>query len=170
MLVANNTLNAGLLLIRLALGLMLITHGLNKLFGTGGISGTAKWFEGLGLRPGIVHAWFAAMTEIGAGALMCLGMLFPAPCAAFVGLMTVAGLTDHRGKGFFVFKGGWEYVAVVAVIAVAMGFIGAGRWSLDHLAGFEPYGISWGLTALLVGLGAGAITVLAFARPLSNEA
>ena len=28
---------------------------------------------------------------------MCLGLLFPAPCAGFVGLMTVAALTDHRG-------------------------------------------------------------------------
>jgi putative oxidoreductase len=26
-------------------------HGLNKVFGGGGISGTARWFEGLGLRP-----------------------------------------------------------------------------------------------------------------------
>src|SRR5258708_4630481 len=36
--------------------------------------------------------------------LMCLGLLSPAPCAGFVGLMTVAALTDHAGKGFFVFK------------------------------------------------------------------
>ena len=34
--------------------------------------------------------------------------------------MTVASLTDHRGKGFFIFKGGWEYVAFVGAIAVAL--------------------------------------------------
>jgi uncharacterized membrane protein YphA (DoxX/SURF4 family) len=30
---------------------MLVTHGVNKIFGAGGISGTARWFERLGLRP-----------------------------------------------------------------------------------------------------------------------
>jgi putative oxidoreductase len=167
--VHGNAVNTGLIVIRLALGLMLMTHGLNKIFGAGGISGTARWFEGLGLRPGRLHAWTAATTEIGAGALVSLGLFFPAPCAAFVGLMTVAGLTDHRGKGFFVFKGGWEYVALVGVIAVALAFLGPGRWSLDALMGLKLYGLGWGLAVLLVGVIAGGGTVLGFRRPIAKE-
>ena len=168
-LVHGGAVSAGLIIIRLALGLMLMTHGLNKFFGTGGISGTARWFEGLGLRPGRLHAWIAATTEIGAGALVSLGLLFPAPCAAFVGLMTVAGLTDHRGKGFFVFKGGWEYVAFVGLIAVALAFLGPGQWSLDALAGLKLYGLGWGLAALVVGVIAGVGTVSGFRRPITQE-
>jgi putative oxidoreductase len=154
---------------RLALGLMLMAHGLNKIFGAGGISGTAGWFEGLGLRPARLHAWTAATTEIGAGALVSLGLLFPAPCAAFVGLMTVAALTDHRGKGFFVFKGGWEYVALVGVIAVALACLGPGRWSLDALIGLKLYGLGWGLAVLVVGVVAGAGMVWGFRRPVLKE-
>ena len=161
--------SAGLIIMRLALGLMLMTHGLNKVFGAGGISGTARWFEALGLRPGRLHASIAAATEIGAGALVSVGLLFPAPCAAFVGLMTVAGLTDHRGKGFFVFKGGWEYVAFVGVIAVALAILGPGRWSLDAVIGLNLYGLGWGLAVLLVGVIAGGGMVLGFRRQIPKE-
>jgi putative oxidoreductase len=167
--VQDSAVSIGLIMIRLALGLMLMTHGLNKIFGRGGISGTARWFEGLGLRPGRFHAWTAATTEIGAGVLVSLGLCFPAPCAAFVGLMTVAGLTDHRGKGFFVFKGGWEYVAFVGVIATALAFIGPGRWSLDALIGLQMHGLGWGVVALLVGVIAGGGMVLGFRRPMPKE-
>ena len=38
----------GMLVIRLALGLMLIAHGANKAFGSGGLRGTTAW----SLRPG----------------------------------------------------------------------------------------------------------------------
>jgi putative oxidoreductase len=164
--VHDDAVSAGLIIIRLALGLMLMTHGLNKVFGAGGIAGTARWFEGLGLRPGRLHAQAAAATEIGAGVLVCLGLCFPLPCAAFVGLMTVAGLTDHRGKGFFVFKGGWEYVALVGVIAVALAVLGPGRWSLDALIGLRLHGLGWGLAVLLAGVIAGGGMVLGFRRPV----
>ena len=76
----DNAVSTGLIIMRLALGLMLMTHGLNKIFGAGGISGTARWFEGLGLRPGRLHAWTAATTEIGAGALVSL--VFASRCRA----------------------------------------------------------------------------------------
>lgn len=165
----DTTVSLGLIAIRLALGLMLVAHGTNKVFGAGGISGTARWFDGLGLHPGLFHAWLAAATELGAGALMCTGLILPAASAGFVGLMAVAALTDHRGKGFFVFKGGWEYVALVGVIAGALAFIGPGRWSLDHLIGLRLYGLGWGLTAVLVGLIAGTGTVLGFRRPTARK-
>jgi putative oxidoreductase len=157
-----DSISAGLLFIRIALGLMLIVHGMNKIFGSGGIDGTARWFEGLGLVPGHLHAWLAATTEIFAGVFMCFGLLFFGPCTAFVGLMTVAALTDHRGKGFFVFKGGWEYVAVVGSIATALAFIGPGQWSLDHLFGLTMHGAGWGIATLCIGVAAGVGMVASF--------
>jgi len=167
---ADDTASFALVIMRLTLGLMLMTHGVNKIAGSGGIAGTARWFEALGLRPGKLHAWLAAMTEIGAGALMVVGLAFPAACAAFVGLMTVAALTDHRGKGFFVFKGGWEYTAVVASIATSLAITGPGRFSLDEAIGIEAHGVGWGLAALLVGAGAGVGMMMVFCRrPVSTE-
>jgi putative oxidoreductase len=68
----------------------------------------------------------AAGTEMAAGVGLALGAGGPLPAAAAVGLMTVAARTDHRGKGFFVFKGGWEYVGVVGGAAVALAALGPG--------------------------------------------
>jgi putative oxidoreductase len=146
------------LALRLAIGPMLAYHGYNKIAGDGGLEGTGRWFEALGLRPGHLHARLAAATELGAGTAMTLGVASPVPAAATVGLMTVAARTDHRGKGFFVFKGGWEYTAVVAAVALAQAALGPGRWSLDALVGRRRSGTRW---ALLAGVcGAGAATAL----------
>jgi putative oxidoreductase len=151
------------LLLRLALGPMLITHGYNKVFGSGGLEGTTKWFDGLGLQPAWLHARLAATTEITAGALITVGALNPLPAAAVIGLMATAAATDHRGKGFFIFKGGWEYVAVVGTAAAALASLGYGRFSLDHLRGRHRSGLGWALAAAAVGVGnAGALLATSY--------
>jgi putative oxidoreductase len=147
-----------LLILRLALGAMLAAHGLNKIVGAGGIEGTQRWFEGLGFRPAWLHARLAAATEIGAATLMVLGLVTPLACAAYVGLMVVAARTDHRGKGFFVFKGGWEYVGLVGVVAVCVAAMGPGEWSVDGVIDWHLVGLRWAAFSLVVGLlSAGAL-------------
>jgi len=153
----------GLLVVRLALGPMIIAHGYNKAFGSGGLAGTAGWFESLGLRPARVHAIVASVLEMATGALLLFGLLTPAACAALIGLMAVAALTDHRGKGYFVFKGGIEYVVLVAMVAVGLASLGPGRWSLDHAVGLEWSGVWWAIGAGVLGLiAAGGLLVVAF--------
>src|SRR5258707_6310364 len=143
------SLALGLLAMRLAVGGMLMTHGLNKVFGAGGLAGTARWFDGLGLRPGWLHARLAAGNEVIAGLLMASGLAFPLAGAAFIGLMTAAAVTDHKGKGFFVFKGGWEYVAVIAIFAASLVCTGPGRFSLDAALGWHLAGATWAGIAIL---------------------
>jgi putative oxidoreductase len=155
-----NSVDLGFLALRLALGGMLMAHGLNKAFGPGGFAGTARWFEGLGLRPGWFHARLAAGNEVIAGILMASGLVFPLAGAAFIGLMTVAAVTDHKGKGFFVFKGGWEYVFIVAVAAAALVCTGPGRFSMDAALGWHLLGAAWAGIAIVAGLiAAGALYV-----------
>lgn len=163
-------LDLGMLLVRLALGPMLVLHGVNKVWGGGGLTGTAGWFESLGLRPGWLHARIAAATEITAGLLVTVGLATGPAAAAFVGLMTVAALTDHRGKGYFVFKGGWEYVLLVAIVAVGLAVIGPGGWSLDAALGLPFSGIGWGAVAAVGGVGAALGMLAVFRRPLPDEA
>jgi putative oxidoreductase len=74
---------------------------------------------------------------------MACGLAFPLAGAAFSGLMSFAAVTDHRGKGFFVFKGGWEYVALIGVIAAALVSIGPGRYSADAALGWHLAGPGW---------------------------
>lgn len=158
-------LDLAMALVRLALGPMLTVHGLNKVFGSGGLAGTTRWFAGLGLRPAAWHARAAALTEIAAGALLTLGLFTAVAAAAFVGLMTVAILTDHRGKGFFVFKGGWEYALVVAIVAIAVASAGPGDWSLDALLGLPLAGAGWARLATLVGIASALGLLAACYRP-----
>lgn len=159
----------GMLLVRLALGPMLVVHGWNKVRGPGGFDGTTRWFDGLGLRPAWLHARLAAATELGAGALVSLGLLTGLGATAFVGLMTVAALTDHRGKGYFVFKGGCEYTLLIAAVAVALAAAGPGTWSLDHAVGLHLSGAGWAVGALFGGAGAGLALLAATYRPKAAE-
>jgi putative oxidoreductase len=148
---------------------MLVAHGANKVAGTGGLAGTSRWFEAIGLRPPEVHARLAAATEITAGTLLVLGALNPIPSAAVIGLMATAAKTDHRGKGFFVFKGGWEYTAVVATAATALAAIGYGRYSVDHLLGRKRSGTRWALAAAAVGLANSALILKLSYHPEKDE-
>ncbi|KRE60195.1 DoxX family protein [Nostocoides sp. Soil756] len=163
-------LDLGMLVVRLALGPMLVAHGANKVWGGGGLAGTAGWFESLGLRPGRLHARLAAFTELGAGVLVTLGLLTGPACAAFVGLMTVAALTDHRGKGYFVFKGGAEYVVLVALVAVGLALVGPGAWSLDGALGLPFSGLVWGVVAAVGGVLAALALLAVFRRPVQDAA
>jgi len=153
------------LLLRLAIGPMLVAHGYNKVFGKGGLAGTTRWFDALGLKPANVHARLAAATEIGAGTMLTVGAASPLPAAAAIGLMTTAARTDHKGKGFFVFKGGWEYTGVVGVVAAVMAALGPGRFSVDAVRGRQKSGLLWGLIATVIGLAASTALLAASYRP-----
>jgi len=158
------------LVLRAAIGPMLIAHGTNKVFGAGGLEGTTGWFDSLGLQPAHVHARMAAATEIGAGTLITLGAGNPLPSAAVVGLMATAAATDHRGKGFFVFKGGWEYTAVVAAAATALAGLGNGRWSIDRLLRRKARsGAGNALGAAIFGVASAAALLAASYRPKEKE-
>ncbi len=165
---AIHAVDVSLLVLRLALGGVFIAHGYNHLFGGGRIVGTARWFESLGMRPGLVHAWMASVTELGAGFLLVVGLLTPLACAGVVGTMVVAWITNHLKNGFFIFRPGegYEYVMTLTLAAVALAGFGGGRLSIDHaLDVFQPGGW-WGL-AVGAGLGGlGALGLLAvFWRP-----
>jgi len=153
---------------RVIVGVVIFLHGYNKVFRGGKIAGTASWFEGLGMRPnGRIHAYAAATTELGAGVLLCLGLLTPLAAAGVIGICTVAARTDHRGA-FFMFKNGWEYVFVLGAFAAVIGALGPGAWSLDAATGLdEILNVGWRglLIALVPGLGLGIATILLFWRP-----
>jgi putative oxidoreductase len=153
----------GVLLLRATVGVVFLAHGWNHVLRGGRIAGTARWFESLGMRPGVVHAWLASLTELGAGALLVLGLLTPLAGAGVVGVMLVAWVTNHMRNGFFIFRPGegYEYVMTLTVAGLCLAATGGGRLSLDHAVGiFDP--VRWPMTALCWAAGSGgALTLLA---------
>ena len=164
-------LDLGLVVLRVVFGVFLAYHGYNKVFGGGGLKGTAGWFGSIGMKWPIWQARIAATTEIGAGLLFAAGLLTPLAASGMIGLMIVAIVVAHWKVGFFIFKPnqGWEYCASIAVVAFVVGMVGPGRWSLDHALDLEFTGWSGALVAGVVGIG-GALTQLALSyRPKASS-
>ena len=161
-----------LLVLRVVVGVTVALHGANKIRSAQSIKGTAAWFASMGMRPGIVNAWMAALTEIGAGLLFALGLLTPFAAAGIVALMTVAGIVAHRKNGFFIFRPGegWEYVMVLGVAAWAAAAIGPGRWSLDHALDLELDGWTGAVIAVVLGVGGALAQLAVFWRPAKAAA
>ncbi|MBJ7336805.1 DoxX family protein [Mycolicibacterium sp.] len=157
--------------LRVVLGLTMAAHGYNKFFGGGRIPGTAGWFDGIGMKPGMFHARVAATTEVASGLGLAVGFLTPIPSAGFVALMLVAAWTVHRKNGFFIVKEGWEYNLILAVAALAVAGTGAGRFSVDyvvfHGTPLWDYVQGWGglLIAVVLGLAGGVGQLVIFFRP-----
>lgn len=154
-----------LLLVRVVVGITMIMHGHNHWRGGGRIAGTARWFGGLGLTHGVLQAWMSVITELGAGFLLIVGLLTPLACAAVISVMLIAGLLAHRPNGFFIFREGYEYVLVLAVVSLALATFGPGRFSLDNAAGIEITGWAGGGMALGVAVVATAGMLATFWRP-----
>jgi putative oxidoreductase len=163
-----NAMNVALLVLRFGVGGVMLAHGINHIFRGGRIAGTGRWFASLGMQPGVLHAWLASLTELGAGSMLVLGLGMPLAGAGVMGTMLVAWITNHRKNGFFIFRPGegWEYVMTLTCCGLVLAVLGAGEWSLDH-AIFEEdlVGMPGLLTALIGGVG-GALALLAgFWRP-----
>jgi putative oxidoreductase len=125
---ATTAFNVSVLVLRSVLGIVFVAHGINHVFRGGKIPGTARWFESLGMKPGVLHAWLASLTEIGSGALLLVGLLTPLAGAGVVGTMVVAWVTNHLKNGFFIFRPGegYEYVMTLTFVGLAVSGLGAG--------------------------------------------
>lgn len=164
-------MNLAMLLLRVGIGLTFAAHGYGKIFQGGRIPGTAGWFDSMGMKPGKLHAWMAALTEISAGLLLALGFLTPLAAAGMVGVMVVAAWTVHRHNGFMIVREGWEYTFVLALVAVSVAILGPMEWSVDNALGIDD---DWdGYVGLAIGAGGGVLAGLTqlalFYRPPKPE-
>ncbi|MGE5288853.1 MAG: DoxX family protein [Micromonosporaceae bacterium] len=154
-------------ILRVAIGVTMLAHGWNHAFGGGRLPGTARWFESIGIRPGRVHALIATLTELGAGAFLLLGLLTPLSAGAVVGTMLVALIANHLKNGFFIFRPGegYEYVLMISLAGLALGALGGGRASLDHVIGFHLTGWQGVLAAAAIGGGGASLLLATCWRP-----
>lgn len=166
--------NLALLIARLWMGGMMFAHGWRHLQSVRTGPGIANWFESLGLKPGPVHAWMVTLTELGVGVMLIVGFLTPLAYAGTASIVLVALVTNHWKNGFFINNPGegYEYVATIAVLSIALGALGPGEWSLDHALDLSfPFEPATALAiAAIVGIGGTAAFLGVFWRPPKKDA
>ncbi len=123
--------SAGLLILRLFLGLGLVAHGLQK-FMEFGMTGFAGYLEKLGAPAPYASAWLSAGTELIGGALIAAGLFTRLAAIPLALNMTVAALLAHSGYFITNTPPGREYALNLAAAFVALAMTGAGRYSIDH--------------------------------------
>lgn len=166
-----NELDTAMLVLRLWMGAVMIAHGVNHARTQ---EGTARWFEKVGFRSPELNARLSAGNEILIGLALIAGLLTTIAAAGLVATMLVAFWSIHRFAGFFVFHRpdeGYEYVATLAVAALALAILGPGDVSLDSVIGIDD-NLNGALGAGIIGLGllAGAGQLATFwRRPAATD-
>lgn len=120
-----------LLLVRLGLGGVLVAHGWQKL-DEQTIDGTAGGFDSMGIPFPEAAAHYATWVELIGGGLLLVGFLTPLAGLLVIGDMAGAFWFVHRDAGVFAAEGGWELVAMIAMLALTLVAFGAGRVSVDR--------------------------------------
>jgi len=125
----------GAFLTRVTLGSILLAHGALKIF-VFTVPGTVGFFGSLGL-PAIV-AYLTIFGEIMGGTALLLG-IYPR-LVALLSLPILIGATwVHLGNGW-VFSnegGGWEFPALLVVLAIVVAIQGAGSFAIKQVPGVD---------------------------------
>ncbi|MBB5155402.1 DoxX family protein [Saccharopolyspora phatthalungensis] len=157
----------GLLILRLAVGGIFLAHGAQKLFGVLGGPGPDRFAETLGdmgFHQNAVLALITGGTELGAGALLVLGLFTPLAGAGIVGLMASA-IFVKLGAGFFAASGGFELEATLGALGLGLMFAGPGRVALDYGRAWFRRPVLFGFICLIIAAAAAAAVLILFHRP-----
>jgi len=169
-----DALNLALFVARVWVGGVIFAHGWRHLKSVRGGPGMANWFESLGLKPGRLHAWNVTLSELVVGPALVVGLFTPVSYGAVAAIVLVALVTNHRTNGFWSNNPGegWEYTGTLTVLAIALGALSPGEWSLDNAFDFS-FPIEPGtalLISALVGIAGTAAFLAAFWRPPAKKA
>ena len=163
------TQDLGLLVLRVAVGALLIGHGLQKMFGWWGGEGLAGFREYLtevGFRNADILSYVGAGGLIAAGVLLVLGLFTPIAAAGALAYLVPAILAEvldahNDARLSMFFADGHEYEVVMVCVVAAIVLIGPGCYGLDAGRGWARRPFIGSLAALVLGVGAGvAIWVL----------
>ena len=126
----SHTIPYGVLVLRLALGVMYLAHAYLKIF-TYGPTGTAQFFGSVGLPGSLTFTYLVIIAELGGGILLILGVY--ARYVALALLPLLLGATwIHWPNGWLhtVPNGGWEFPMFLIFSSVALFLLGDGAHAL----------------------------------------
>lgn len=121
------------LVLRVALGGVMLVHGLQKLgvLEGGSIDGTVQFMGSLGV-PALI-AYLVILSESVGSLALILGFATRFSAAACAVIMLGAIFLVHWPNGFSMGNGGYEFHLVALGAAVALALAGGGKWSLDKM-------------------------------------
>lgn len=126
----------GLLLMRIGIGIIMIFHGLPKLVG-----GPKVWHEHVGASLGLygvkgkgiqtIFGLLIGLIEVGGGLLFALGTWFQIVCL-ILAIEMLGAVSQHMFNQYYpaplrTFSTGWSHALALAVVFIAMFFIGPGN-------------------------------------------
>lgn len=126
--------DTGKLVLRLALGVLMLLHGMSKL--VNGVDGIVGMVTGFGLPAAIAYGVY--LGEVIGPLLVIVGLYTRAGALLIAGNMLFALLLAHRAELFTLAPtGGWalELQAMFLFGAVAVLLLGAGRFSVGGTSG-----------------------------------
>ena len=157
------TQDLGLLVLRLALGVVFIAHGLQKAFGWWGgpgLDGFRTTLTEAGYQNAGVLTYVAAGAQIAAGVLLVLGLFTPLAAAGALAFLVNSVLvtfdSQQRKGSLFIFgPDGAEYLLALTAVAIAIILAGPGRYGFDGGRGWARRPFIGSMIALLLGAAGG---------------
>jgi putative oxidoreductase len=122
------TVDFSLLVLRIASGVIMATHGAQKLFGAWGGKGLAATVA----EMGPVLGYLVPVGEFFGGLGLILGFLTRFSAAANIVIMVGAIAIVHGKNGFLMSDGGFEYNWAIIGLLVPILLCGPGRFSVAH--------------------------------------
>lgn len=122
----SNQPNIGLLILRVVIGIVFVTHGVMKL---NSIEMTAGFFSKIGIPAAGFFAWVVGLVETVGGVALILGLGTTVVTALLGIVMLVAIFSAKLSAGFI---SGYEYDLTLLAGLASLLLQGSGKYSLDH--------------------------------------
>jgi putative oxidoreductase len=125
----SRTAPAGILFLRISLGILFLAHWSLKVF-VFTPAGTVAFFGSVGLPP--VVAYFDLVVEFLGAIALILGIWARLAALVLVPVLLGAIITVHGAAGFFFTNknGGWEYPAFWALALIVLALLGDGAFAM----------------------------------------
>ncbi len=156
------TQDLGLLVLRVALGVVFIAHGLQNAFGWWGGPGLQGFKETLteaGYQNANMLTYLTAGGQLASGVLLVLGLFTPVAAAvalAFLVNSVLATFTSQRADGgLVVFGSVAEYLLILLAAASTIILAGPGRYGFDGSRGWARRPFIGSFVAFVLGVGGG---------------
>lgn len=121
-----NNVDLGLLLLRVAIAIVFITNGWQKLQNTTMVIG---FFGSIGFPP--FMAYLVILIELLGGILMLLGF-FVRPVGILLAIVMATAIATVHGKNGFLGAGGYQFTLTLLLACLSIASAGAGTYSASR--------------------------------------